>query len=559
MPKEAAKELVEKTPETKRREYARELASHRNPTEGYIVYEVGSYFITRKGTGWYEVWENGITSSTRKGTFHFSDKPDYALQRAREKADQLASKSNPWWGSSSKEDEAPAKKRKRSGWSIVRADREAYAAGYKGKEHFDDWLERNHLEERGEPVKRSLRIAYEEGASDQARGLKMGGEVKSTGRGTSYKGYKIVKAEDGYVVPSLDKESRFEDVDEAKRFIASNPKKKTSGPISSTLRTIGGAGEFLDSQIGKVFNPKNPTHTFTGPGAEKAAKRYARLLEAEGKVVRVEKPWGEGWAVFEENPKKAKYTGPIYYTVWLDRNMEMYTEEVNEAKAWARHLEDLGYAKFRISVSAGPNKPPRPGTKTTEGPSRHFGGNPKRRNPEVTAADMYRAFHGKDSEAIEVFEEEEHYHGNLAELGQLIELKIITRSGLDAQLSFDTNKLSDQVLLCSNEDGTQMYLVGGDQCVDLEKLKMTGDWEKDIMVLGEVHFLSYMTEKDFDGFESIIYEHEVGLDEDARGKNKKEVPRPDLVYDTLNQKLSFAGGVYCIKKPLLETSRGIEK
>src|ERR1700734_2273490 len=73
-----------------------------------------------------------------------------------------------------------------------------------------------------------------------------------------------------------------------------NPKKK-QGPISSTLKTIGGAGEFLDSQLGKVFNPRDGR--FTGPQGKKAAEQYVRLLEAEGKKARVEKAWGDGYEV----------------------------------------------------------------------------------------------------------------------------------------------------------------------------------------------------------------------------------------------------------------------
>ena len=41
----------------------------------------------------------------------------------------------------------------------------------------------------------------------------------------------------------------------------------------------------------------------------------------------------------------------------------------------------------------------------------------QKRNPEPAAADMYESFHGRPSEQIVTFEEDEHYHEYLSELG----------------------------------------------------------------------------------------------------------------------------------------------
>ena len=195
-------------------------------------------------------------------------------------------------------------------------------------------------------------------------------------------------------------------------------------------------------------------------------------------------------------------------------------------------------------------------TITNYGTSHHEEGLIRRvsSNPEDRAIDLAESFHGRKSEDYTEFTEPEHYHGHLAGLGQLIELKICTVTKLNVTLSFDYDKKAEQVTLASNEDGTQLYFVGGDQSLPLEKMKLD-DKKRDSMRIGECYFISYLTEKDFDAFETIVYEHEFGKDEDTR----KKVSRPTLRYDLMNKRLYLDGGEYVIKKPLLETSRGIER
>ena len=179
----------------------------------------------------------------------------------------------------------------------------------------------------------------------------------------------------------------------------------------------------------------------------------------------------------------------------------------------------------------------------------------RKSNPEGAAAEMYENFHGAPSEEVLEVVEEEHYHGHLAGLGQLMELKVTTVSGYDCTLGFDYKDSGKHVVLASNEEGTQLYLTGGDQSLDLKKMKMNGDYEKDSMVIGELYFISYLTTKDFDKFKPIIYEHTHGENEDTGDI----VSCPMLRYDLLNKRLYVDGGEYVIKKPLFETSRGIEK
>lgn len=170
-----------------------------------------------------------------------------------------------------------------------------------------------------------------------------------------------------------------------------------------------------------------------------------------------------------------------------------------------------------------------------------------RRNPEETAADMYEKFHGKPSERIDVVEEEVHYHENLAGLGQLISLKIKTPTRVRAELSFsgsDRRKGEpvgpDAPLLCCSEDGRQLYIIGGNQEIDLDAIEMGGkEWLKDSMNLGEILVITYRTEKGFHNFQETDYFHHFS---ESSGN-----PRPVLLYDTRNKSLSISGGSYQVK------------
>jgi hypothetical protein len=154
--------------------------------------------------------------------------------------------------------------------------------------------------------------------------------------------------------------------------------------------------------------------------------------------------------------------------------------------------------------------------------------------------------------------------------------KLIGGTGryLDDQLGRVLNPSQDPALLCSNESGTQMYVQGGDQSIDLKSIHMDDIPVKDSMVLGECYFVSYFTEKDFEDFRPTIFEHDIAEESDPpspkykkdevhTAKNRRLCGQgtgfyPTVRLDTLNQKLYLDGGVYFIKKPLMGTSPGLE-
>lgn len=159
-----------------------------------------------------------------------------------------------------------------------------------------------------------------------------------------------------------------------------------------------------------------------------------------------------------------------------------------------------------------------------------------RRNGGMDEAQaLYETFHQKPSEHTIYLSERVHERGELAGLGTLVELKIVSLTGYEVTLSFE----DDPPLLTASPDGTQLYITGGDQCIDLAELEMESDeWLKDRMMLGILTKVTYETEKGFDEFELADYFHHVG---EVSGV------QPILEYDTLNESLSIVGGRYQIR------------
>jgi len=151
---------------------------------------------------------------------------------------------------------------------------------------------------------------------------------------------------------------------------------------------------------------------------------------------------------------------------------------------------------------------------------------------DSSAASLFEKFHGTPSTSVATVIEKEEYPDNLATLGQLVELKVNTLSKLEATIGFN----GDAPTLASSPDGRQLYIVGGDQSLDLGALKISGKkWERDSMVLGVLDEFTYRTEKGFDNFKLSDYYHQAGEESGVQ---------PMLVYDTINRRMSIVGGQY---------------
>lgn len=152
----------------------------------------------------------------------------------------------------------------------------------------------------------------------------------------------------------------------------------------------------------------------------------------------------------------------------------------------------------------------------------------KRKNPESSAVQAYVLTHGKQPGVTTEVSTPIKYHSVLAGMGKLE--KITFAGGPVKALSF--GKGTD---LAMNEKRTQLFIVGGDQSVNLRDFGISPVHEKEI--LGEVRSVVYFTEK-------------LHLTKKTGGKGPYEHtfgrPRPTLVYDVRNKLLTFAGGGYTI-------------
>jgi hypothetical protein len=153
----------------------------------------------------------------------------------------------------------------------------------------------------------------------------------------------------------------------------------------------------------------------------------------------------------------------------------------------------------------------------------------KRKNPEGESVKAFESFHGRQPDEVVTVERKIHYHRHLAAAGKLEALIVIARDGDIVMLS----KFKG-ALLCMNEKGTQLYIEGGDQKVDLKQFGVKTPHEKEL--LGELKQVEYFTTKDHLGSEGgeAIYQH------------KFSKPLPTVIYDVLNEQLEIAGGKYVI-------------
>jgi hypothetical protein len=158
-------------------------------------------------------------------------------------------------------------------------------------------------------------------------------------------------------------------------------------------------------------------------------------------------------------------------------------------------------------------------------------GRRRKRNPDPIedAAELYEEFHGRPARSVRELKDELHVRDVFTDLGALVELDVEMPDGEHIRIS------APGARLVASPDGTQLYIEGGDQSVDPRQLGLP---EKDLITLGVLHSVTYRTQKSFDGFELVDYQHEFG---------EEGGERPLLLYDALSQRLLIAGGSYHIK------------
>lgn len=158
---------------------------------------------------------------------------------------------------------------------------------------------------------------------------------------------------------------------------------------------------------------------------------------------------------------------------------------------------------------------------------------PKKRikNGDAKAAAFYRETHGRDPERNYTVTEKLKEHSVLSGLGKLKKLVVRSYNG-GAVVDIEGFR---GALLASNTTGTQLYIKGGDQAVNVADFGIRTKHESE--VLGQLVQIEYETTKDHLGNEGghADYFH------------KFEQPLPVVNYDVRNRLLSISGGVYKLR------------
>lgn len=254
-----------------------------------------------------------------------------------------------------------------------------------------------------------------------------------------------------------------------------------------------------------------------------------REAEAQGKrVVRAD----GGRFVVKQSKGNPKRPAKDKYTVLVTRGSESIGEyTINATAAGIREFKAKIKPEFSYKIMS------RDGVIAS-----HVG---TKRNPvdsaaEQSAADLYRKFHGADSDGVTRYVDDMYEPDTFAELGDLISLEVkgthVKKACINAP-DPDTNDLHGIVKLASTPDGKQLYFIGGDQSLPLKELGFENSHVRQAMVIGVLAKVTYRTRKGFDKFESIDYYHELG---------EETGEPPYLLYDPVNKHMYVAGGDYKI-------------
>jgi hypothetical protein len=164
-----------------------------------------------------------------------------------------------------------------------------------------------------------------------------------------------------------------------------------------------------------------------------------------------------------------------------------------------------------------------------------------RRNPVESAAERYEYFHGRPPGEEFEFKTEIHRHSVLSGIGKLMELEI---NAIDGKRRVKLEGFKG-ALLAQDEKGKQLYIVGGDQGVNLADFGIKNPHEQEI--LGSLVNVVYFTTKDHlmpeDGG-TANYKHKFGKAARFYAFGQKGSRLPLVGYDVRNKLLSIQGGGY---------------
>lgn len=164
-----------------------------------------------------------------------------------------------------------------------------------------------------------------------------------------------------------------------------------------------------------------------------------------------------------------------------------------------------------------------------------------RQNPDSKlerASEMYDEFHGETGKFVDEIHEPSPLPVSLAELGDLLELRVKRGNGWKwGSLDFTGRG----VRLAANPEGTQLYFVDGDQRIGKGDMTALGaDRTKTMIDLGEAMLIAYRARKMHVNGIAANYEHYFGEETGVR---------PRLGYDRRGRepRLFFSGGAYRVE------------
>jgi len=165
-----------------------------------------------------------------------------------------------------------------------------------------------------------------------------------------------------------------------------------------------------------------------------------------------------------------------------------------------------------------------------------------KKNPVEAAAVRFADFHGMPARDVMTWDEPYHYHGVTSDIGSLVSLVVKLPKERAGGKGFVTVQGLKGARLTMNENGTQLFIEGGDQSLDLDDFAVKTDHDREY--LGELVQITYHTDKKHLGNEGgkADYVHRFGKME----SNGRKTELPKVGYDRLNEEILISGGGYTI-------------
>lgn len=165
------------------------------------------------------------------------------------------------------------------------------------------------------------------------------------------------------------------------------------------------------------------------------------------------------------------------------------------------------------------------------------------------AAKLYESFHGSKASKLTRRELDIAVRTTVAPLGLLRWLHVQSAAGLVKVAWSD----SEAPTLETSPDGRTLFVSGGKQALELARFGAAKG--ADLVPLGQVVKIAYLTRKGFHNFAPTEYRHPFGtvggrpdLVQPWQRQVKREARRPWLLYDSLNESLLIAGGAFRVAR-----------